>query len=54
MECTAMLHSLARRIRQDEEILKNTTQSLLESAGVLLLSMLALLGVCAAILLVGR
>ena len=50
----AMLHTLARRIRQDEELLKNRTQSLLETAGVMLLSMFALLAVCAAILLIDR
>ncbi|HTT61487.1 MAG TPA: hypothetical protein VMG35_06595 [Bryobacteraceae bacterium] len=49
-----MLHTLAKRIRHDEEVLKNTTQSLLESAGIMLISMLALLGVCAFILLLGR
>jgi len=49
-----MLNTLAKRIRHDEELLKNTTQSLLETAGVVLISMLALLAVCAGILLLGR
>jgi hypothetical protein len=48
-----MLNTLAKRIRHDEELLKNT-QSLLETAGVMLISMLALLAVCACILLLGR
>lgn len=49
-----MLHSLARRFRHDEELLRNTSQSLLQSAGVMLISLLALLAVCACILLLGR
>ena len=49
-----MLSSLARRIRHDEELLKTTSQSLLQTAGVMLISMLALLAVCACILLLGR
>jgi hypothetical protein len=35
-------------------LLKNTTQSLFETAGVVLISMLALLAVCAGILLLRR
>jgi hypothetical protein len=49
-----MLNTMARRIRHDEELLRNTSQSLLQTAGVMLISMLALLAVCACILLVGR
>jgi len=49
-----MLNTLVKRIRHDEEVLRNTTQSLLESAGVMLISMLALLAICAGILLLGR
>jgi len=49
-----MLHTLAKRIRHDEELLKTTSQSLLQSAGVMIVSMLAFLAVCACILLLGR
>jgi len=49
-----MLHTLAKRIRHDEELLKNTSQSLLQTSGIMLISMLALLAICAVILLVGR
>ena len=49
-----MLSTLAKRVRHDEEVIRNTTQTLLETAGVMLLSMLALLAVCAFILLLGR
>jgi len=49
-----MLSTLAKRIRHDEQLLKNTTQSFFETAGVMLISMLAILAVCAVILLVGR
>ena len=49
-----MLSTVAKRIRHDEEILKTTSQSLLQNAGVMLISMLALLAVCACILLLGR
>jgi hypothetical protein len=48
-----MRATLAKRLRHDEELLKTTTQSL-QSAGILLISMLALLAVCASILLLGR
>jgi len=50
----AMLNTLAKRVRQDEELLKNATEKLLETAGVMLIFMLALLAVCACILLLGR
>jgi len=49
-----MFNTLAKRIRHDEELLKATSQSLLQTAGVMLISMLALLAVCACILLLGR
>ena len=49
-----MLSTLAKRIHHDEELLKATSQSLLQTAGVMLISMLALLAVCACILLLGR
>lgn len=49
-----MLHTLAKRIRHDEELLKTTSQSLLQTAGVMLISMLAFLAICACILLLGR
>ena len=49
-----MFHTLAKRIRHDEDLLKNTSQSLLQSAGVMILSMLAFLAICACILLLGR
>jgi len=49
-----MLNSLAKRIRHDEDVIKNTSQSLMQSVGIMLLYMLALLAVCAAILLLGR
>ena len=49
-----MLNSLAKRLRHDEEILKATSQSLFQTAGIMLISMLALLAVCACILLLGR
>jgi len=49
-----MLHSFARRSRHDEEVLKAASQSLLQSAGIMLLYLLALLAVCAGILLLGR
>jgi hypothetical protein len=49
-----MMHTLARRIRHDEELLKTTSQSLLQTAGVMFISMLAFLAICAAILLFGR
>jgi hypothetical protein len=49
-----MMRTLAKRIRHDEELLKNTSQSLLESGGVMWLAMLAFLVVCACILLLGR
>jgi len=49
-----MLNTLAKRIRHDEELLKVTSQNLLQTAGVMLISMLALLAVCACILLLGR
>lgn len=49
-----MIHSLAKRIRHDEELLRTTSQSLLQTAGIMLVSMLALLAVCAGILLLGR
>jgi len=49
-----MLSSLTKHIRHDEELLKTTSQSLLQSAGVMLLSMLAFLAICACILLLGR
>ena len=49
-----MMHTLASRIRHDEELLKTTSQSLLQSAGVMWLSMLAFLAICACILLLGR
>ena len=49
-----MLSTVAKRIRHDEEILKNTSQSLLQNTGVMLIYLLALLAVCACILLLGR
>ena len=49
-----MLNTLAKRIRHDEEMLRNTSQSLLQTAGMMMISMLALLAVCAGILLLGR
>ena len=49
-----MLHTLAKRIRHDEEMLRATSQSLMRTAGIVLISMLALLAVCACILLLGR
>jgi hypothetical protein len=49
-----MLSTMAKRIRHDEEILKTTSQGLLQTAGIMLISMLALLAVCAGILLLGR
>jgi hypothetical protein len=49
-----MLNTLTKRIRHDEELLKSTSQSLLQTAGIMLISMLALLAVCACILLLGR
>jgi len=49
-----MLNTLAKRIRHDEELLKTTSQSPLQTAGIMLISMLALLAVCACILLLGR
>jgi hypothetical protein len=49
-----MLSTIAKRIRHDEEILKTTSQGLLQTAGIMLISMLALLAVCAGILLLGR
>ncbi|MGC9950547.1 MAG: hypothetical protein ABSF64_29625 [Bryobacteraceae bacterium] len=49
-----MLNTLAKRIRHDEDLLKTTSQSLLQTTGVMLISMLALLAVCACILLLGR
>lgn len=49
-----MLSTVAKRIRHDEQLLKITAQSLLQSAGVMLISMLALLALCAAILVLGR
>jgi len=49
-----MLHSIAKRLRHDEELVKATSQSLLQSAGIMLIYMLALLAVCAGILLLGR
>ena len=49
-----MLSTVAKRIRHDEEILKNTSQSLLQNFGIMLISMLAILAVCAFILIMGR
>ncbi len=49
-----MLSTMAKRIRHDEQILKTTSQGLLRAAGVMLISLLALLAVCACILLLGR
>ena len=49
-----MLSTLAKRIRHDEELLRATSQSLMQTAGVMLLSMLAFLAICACILLLGR
>ncbi|HTQ57852.1 MAG TPA: hypothetical protein VMI94_25470 [Bryobacteraceae bacterium] len=49
-----MLSTVAKRIRHDEQLLKATTQTLLAGAGIMLISLLALLGLCAAILLWGR
>jgi len=49
-----MLSTLARHIRHDEELLKTASQSLLQTAGIMLLSMLAFLAICACILLLGR
>jgi hypothetical protein len=49
-----MLSAFAKWVRHDEEMLKNTSQSLLQTAGVMFLSMLALLAVCACILMLGR
>jgi len=49
-----MLSTVAKRIRHDEEILKNTSQSLLQNTGVMLIYLLALVGVCACILFFGR
>ena len=49
-----MLSTVAKRIRHDEQLLKATSQSLLQTAGIMLISMLALLAVCGAILLLGR
>ncbi|MGO4882565.1 MAG: hypothetical protein ACLP59_17280 [Bryobacteraceae bacterium] len=49
-----MLNTLAKRIRHDEEMLKNTTWSLFESAGTLLISLVALAAVCACILMLSH
>ena len=49
-----MLQSLSQHIRHDEEVLKTTSQSLLQRTGVVLISMIAFLAVCAIILLLGR
>ena len=49
-----MLNTLTKRIRHDEDLLKSTSQSLLQTGGIMLISMLALLAVCACILLLGR
>ena len=49
-----MLHSLTDHLRHDEEVLKTTSQSLLQRTGVMLISMVAFLVVCAVILLLGR
>ncbi len=49
-----MLHTLTKRIRHDEELLRTTSQSLIQSSGVMLVSTLVFLAICAAILLVGR
>ena len=49
-----MLSTLAKRIRHDEELLKSTSQSLLQTAGVMLLSILAFLAICGCILLLDR
>ena len=49
-----MLSTMAKRIRHDEELLKSTSQSLMQTAGIMLISMLALLAVCAGVLLLGR
>ena len=49
-----MRHTLAERIRRDEQLLKVTSQSLLESGGIMWLSMLAFLLICACILMIGR
>jgi len=49
-----MLNTLANRIRHNEESLKNSTFALFESAGTLLISLLALAAVCACILMLGH
>ena len=49
-----MLHTLAKRLRHDEELMKAASQSLIQTAGVMLISMLAFLAICACILLIGR
>jgi hypothetical protein len=49
-----MLHTLGQHIRHDEEVLKTRSESLLQRAGVVLISMIAFLAVCAAILLLER
>jgi hypothetical protein len=48
-----MRDTLTQRLRHDEEVLKNTSQSLMQSANVMFLAMLALLAVCIGILLLG-
>ena len=49
-----MLNTMAKRIRHDEEMLKNTAQNMMQTTGIMFLFMLALLAVCACILLMGR
>ncbi len=49
-----MLSTLARRIRHDEEVLRSTSQSFLQSAGIMMISMLAFLAVCLFILFAER
>ena len=49
-----MLHTLASRIRHDEELLRNTSHSLLQTAGIMVISTFAFLAVCACILLLDR
>jgi hypothetical protein len=48
-----MRDTLTQRLHHDEEVLKNTSQSLMQTANMMFFAMLAFLAVCAAVLLLG-